>query len=41
LADLLVEFVLLGVGLLAHLLAAVAEDVRPPFSLPIKIDSAV
>jgi hypothetical protein len=27
LADLLVEFVLLGVGLLAHLLAAVAEDV--------------
>ena len=28
LADLLVEFVLLGVGLLAHLLAAVAEDVR-------------
>src|SRR5437588_3743607 len=27
LADLLVELVLLGVGLLAHLLAAVAEDV--------------
>src|SRR5258708_14385534 len=28
LADLLVEFVLLGVGLLAHLLAAVAEYIR-------------
>ena len=28
LADLFVEFVLLGVGLLAHLLAAVAEHVR-------------
>ena len=27
-ADLLVEFVLLGIGLLAHLLSAVAEDVR-------------
>jgi len=28
LADLFVQLVLLGVGLLAHLLAAVAEDVR-------------
>jgi hypothetical protein len=28
LADLLVEFVLLGIGLLAHLLAAVAEHIR-------------
>jgi hypothetical protein len=28
LADLLVEFVLLGVGLLAHLLSAVTEDIR-------------
>jgi len=28
LADLFVEFVLLSVGLLAHLLATIAEDVR-------------